>query len=56
MASGSPRPARQAGWEYNFYIDILGHRDDDNVAPALAELRERAAFFRIVGSYPRASG
>ena len=50
------RPARQAGWEYNFYIDIIGHRDDENVATALAELRERAVFFKVVGSYPRATG
>ena len=50
------RPARQAGWEYYFYIDIIGHRDDENIAVALAELRERAAFFKVVGSYPRAVG
>lgn len=48
------RPARQGSWEYYFYIDILGHQDDGEVAVALEELRARAAFMKIVGSYPRA--
>ncbi|HZH08401.1 MAG TPA: prephenate dehydratase [Lautropia sp.] len=46
------RPARQGGWEYNFYVDLLGHQDDPAVAPALAELRERSAFYKSLGSYP----
>ncbi|MEN9760955.1 MAG: hypothetical protein RI906_781 [Pseudomonadota bacterium] len=48
------RPARQGAWEYYFYIDLIGHRDDVPVALALSELRDRAAFFKVVGSYPRA--
>ena len=48
------RPARQGAWEYHFYIDILGHEDDANVATALAELRGSAAFCKVIGSYPRA--
>lgn len=48
------RPARQGGWEYTFHIDLIGHRTDPQVAAALAELQERAAFCRLVGSYPRA--
>ena len=49
------RPARQGNWEYYFYIDVLGHQDDPAVAPALAELRANAAFYRVIGSYPRAA-
>lgn len=48
------RPARQGGWEYYFYIDLLGHQDDAAVAAALAEIRSQAAFFKVLGSYPRA--
>lgn len=48
------RPARQGGWEYYFYIDILGHQDDPKVAVALNELRANAAFYKVLGSYPRA--
>ncbi|MGE0800185.1 MAG: prephenate dehydratase [Lautropia sp.] len=46
------RPARQGGWEYYFYIDLVGHQDDPAVAPALAELRERSAYYKSLGSYP----
>jgi chorismate mutase/prephenate dehydratase len=46
------RPARQGAWEYYFYVDLVGHRNDSNVALALAEIRERAAFFKDLGSYP----
>jgi len=48
------RPARQGNWEYYFYIDVLGHQREPAVAAALEELRARAAFMKIVGSYPRA--
>ena len=49
------RPARRGEWEYYFYIDLLGHRDDPAVSRALDDLRANAAFCRIVGSYPRAT-
>ncbi len=48
------RPARSAGWEYIFHIDLIGHQDDPAVAAALVELRDRSTLCRIVGSYPRA--
>jgi chorismate mutase / prephenate dehydratase len=48
------RPARQSGWEYNFYIDLMGHRNDANVKLALKEIEGQAKFYKVVGSYPRA--
>lgn len=49
------RPAKQSGWEYFFYIDLLGHDTESEVGQALAEIRERAAFFKSLGSYPRSA-
>ncbi len=49
------RPARQGHWEYYFYIDLLGHQQDANVAAALSELKGQAAFYKVLGSYPRAA-
>lgn len=46
------RPSRQGDWEYYFYLDLLGHQDDTALAPALAELKARCAFFKSLGSYP----
>jgi chorismate mutase / prephenate dehydratase len=48
------RPARQGNWEYYFYIDLLGHQTDANVAAALAHIKSNSAFYKVVGSYPRA--
>jgi chorismate mutase/prephenate dehydratase len=48
------RPSRKRKWHYVFFIDLVGHAEDAGVAAALDGLRERAALFRLVGSYPRA--
>jgi len=48
------RPERERPFEYSFYVDIEGHRDEPAVAAALAALEERSAFFKVLGSYPRA--
>jgi chorismate mutase/prephenate dehydratase len=49
------RPTRQKPWEYNFYLDFEGHRTEENCAEALKALEKRAAFLKILGSYPRAA-
>lgn len=46
------RPARSGLWEYVFYIDIEGHQQNEKVAAALAELKQVAAFVKVLGSYP----
>ena len=48
------RPARHTLWEYVFYVDIEGHKDDPVVSKALAELALRAAYLKVLGSYPAA--
>jgi chorismate mutase/prephenate dehydratase len=54
MTRFESRPARTGAWEYYFYIDVEGHVTDPAVAAALAELKQACAFFRCLGSYPRA--
>jgi prephenate dehydratase len=46
------RPARGRPWEYVFYVDFDGHADDPQVREALDDLRSRATFLRVLGSYP----
>jgi chorismate mutase/prephenate dehydratase len=48
------RPSRRAAWDYNFFIDLEGHQSDPKVRPALDLVQSRAAYFRLLGSYPRA--
>lgn len=52
MTRFESRPARNGQWEYYFYVDILGHLEDEPVANALKELKEQSSFFKILGSYP----
>lgn len=54
MSRLESRPSRAGLWEYVFYVDIEGHQQDAKVAKALAELREKAAFLKVLGSYPAA--
>ena len=50
------RPAKSSLGRYIFLIDFEGHRTDPVVAEALDRIRERASSFKILGSYPQASG
>jgi len=52
MTKLESRPARSGLWEYIFFVDIEGHQSDTKVAAALAELKQVAAFVKILGSYP----
>jgi prephenate dehydratase len=47
------RPSRAARWEYVFYADLDAGTHEPALAAALAELRDRAAMVRVLGSYPR---
>ncbi|MGF6274723.1 chorismate mutase/prephenate dehydratase [Massilia sp. UYP11] len=53
MTRFESRPARIGTWEYYFYVDIEGHVHDAPVARALEELKDNAAFFKVLGSYPQ---
>ncbi len=54
MSRFESRPARTGLWEYLFFIDVEGHATEAPVAAALAELREKAPFLKLLGSYPAA--
>jgi len=49
------RPTRQRPWEYNFYLDFEGHREDTASREALGKLEEAALFVKVLGSYPKAA-
>jgi chorismate mutase/prephenate dehydratase len=54
MTKFESRPSRVALWDYLFFVDIEGHREDANVAAALAEVQRIAGFLKVLGSYPMA--
>ncbi|MCP4133937.1 MAG: prephenate dehydratase [bacterium] len=53
MTKIESRPDKKKKWEYVFFIDFLGHRDDREVKDALAEMKNETVFVKILGSYPQ---
>jgi chorismate mutase/prephenate dehydratase len=49
------RPTRRRPWEYVFFVDFEGHRDDPVTQGVLAAVRERCLFVKVLGSYPAAA-
>ncbi len=47
------RPSRQRIWEYVFYLDFEGHRDDQPVRTALADLASHTTFCKVLGSFAK---
>ncbi len=54
MTKLESRPTRQKPWDYNFYMDIDGHRKDEAFQQALKQLEDYAIFIKVLGSYPKA--
>lgn len=54
MSRIESRPSKMTMWDYVFFIDIDGHREDEQIARALAELEQEAAMLKVLGSYPKA--
>lgn len=50
------RPSRGRPFEYVFYMDFEGHRDDVEVREALAEMGGLTSFLRVLGSFSRDLG
>ena len=48
------RPRRNRPWHYVFYLDFEGHWQDEPCRQALVGLLARAAFVKLLGSYPAA--
>lgn len=46
------QPATQKNWDYIFFIDLLGHRDDENFKQALKEVEALSSYFKVLGSFP----
>jgi chorismate mutase/prephenate dehydratase len=46
------RPAQRKTWEYDFFVDIAGHPQDDTVQAALKELGEVCMYYKVIGAWP----
>jgi chorismate mutase/prephenate dehydratase len=46
------RPIKNKPWEYLFFIDCRGHKDEPRIKKALQTLERSCDFLKILGSYP----
>jgi len=46
------RPAKNRLGKYIFFVDIEGHREDDDMRDALTMVKRKTSFFKFLGSYP----
>lgn len=46
------RPSKKKAWDYYFFVDFAGHRQNTAVKKALKELEDKCKFLKILGSYP----
>ncbi|MGX9727515.1 MAG: prephenate dehydratase [Candidatus Electronema sp. VV] len=49
------RPVKGKRWKYQFFLDLLGHSDDQVIQEACNELQHICPSFRLLGSYPKAA-
>jgi len=48
------RPSKVDKWNYSFFFDFEGHKDDKKVKSLLEELNSTDAEIKLLGSYPKA--
>jgi chorismate mutase/prephenate dehydratase len=48
------RPSRRGRWDYVFFVDVEGHREDSDLSQALRKIEQAATQFKVLGSYPKA--
>lgn len=46
------RPLKNKPWEYLFFVDLEGHREEPRVQRAIKKLEQNCLFVKILGSYP----
>ncbi|MGH7817657.1 MAG: prephenate dehydratase [Candidatus Binatia bacterium] len=52
LAKIESRPIKNKPWEYLFFVDLVGHREQPAVKRAIAGLEQNCVFSKILGSYP----
>lgn len=45
-------PLPERIWEYLFFVDFSGHREDEKVRQCMGDLEKVTTFIKILGSYP----
>ena len=54
MSRIESRPSHKKKWDYVFFIDVLGHVEQEPLKSALADMKKQQSLLRVLGSYPAA--
>ena len=46
------RPNKNTNWEYNFFVDLIGHFANSKISSVLDKISENTIFLKVLGSYP----
>jgi len=49
------RPAKPKAGQHFFFVDLDGHATEPRIADAIAQVTERCAFVKVLGTYPRSA-
>ncbi len=53
LAKIESRPVKGKHWKYLFFLDMMGHVEDENIKKGCERLRQICSFNEWLGSYPR---
>jgi len=53
LAKIESRPIKGKQWKYMFFLDMLGHIEDENIARGCEKLKNICSYFEWLGSYPQ---
>ncbi|HHW31343.1 MAG TPA: prephenate dehydratase [Clostridiaceae bacterium] len=56
MTKIESRPDKKHFGRYMFFVDIEGHRQDQDVEDALKMVKRKTSFYKFLGSYPKYEG
>lgn len=46
------RPSKKKAWDYYFFVDLQGHKDEPRIKKAILKLDNKCKFLKVLGSYP----
>lgn len=53
LAKIESRPIKGKQWKYLFFLDMLGHMDDEKIKRGTERIKSLCSYFEWLGSYPR---
>ncbi|MCK5563880.1 MAG: prephenate dehydratase [Planctomycetes bacterium] len=55
MTNIESRPSKKREWEYYFFVDFMGHKEEQHVKDALKAVKQHCLQLSVLGSFPKNS-